>query len=119
MPEALLQSPTGVDEAAELAKKEQRMMEDQEILCKRKESLLSVVGNPKGVHQVVNTSGGEASSSCQPNVPSTMDVEILATPHVCLTTNLPGNDDDKSSKRIKLNLADTAISFKHCTRAAL
>jgi hypothetical protein len=116
---APLQSPTGVDEAAELAMKDQRRMEDLQILRKRKESLLSVAGNPKGVHPVVNTLGGEVSSSCQPNVPSTMDVKILATPHVCLNAKLPGNDGDRSSKRMKVNPADTVISSEHGTRAAL
>jgi hypothetical protein len=67
----------------------------------------------------VNTLGGEASSLGQPNTPSTMDVEISATPHVCSTTDLPGNEGDRSSKRIKLNPADTVISSEHGTGVAL
>jgi hypothetical protein len=63
------------------------MMEDLQILRKRKESLLSVSGNLKEVHLAVNTPGGKASSSCQPNAPLTMDVKISATPHVCELNN--------------------------------
>jgi hypothetical protein len=67
----------------------------------------------------VNTLGGEASSLGQPNTPSTMDVEISATPHVCSTTDLPGNEGDRSSKRIKLNPADTVISSEERSFAKL
>ena len=119
MPEAPLQSPTEVDEVAKLAMKEQPMMEDLQILCKRKDSLLFVLGNLKEVYLTVNTPSGEASSSCQPNMLSNMDVKISATPLICSTTNLPSNKGDRSSKRIKLYPTNTVISFEHGTRAAL
>jgi hypothetical protein len=69
MPEAALQSHTRLDEATALAIKEKHMIQDLENLRKQKKSLLSVAGNPKGVHPSVNIPSGATSTSCQPIAP--------------------------------------------------
>ena len=110
--------------ATALAMKENCMIQDLENLHKRKESLLSILGNSKGVYPSVNIPSGAASTSYQPVTPSNMDVEITGTTRVWSTSDFSSNiglymildfanlDGDKSSKQIMLNLADIVISSK-------